>query len=211
MRAAIFQSAVLLFAALPGRFQSCDEEQPICPAADVAAHPESYPELCGDGVSKPRCTSFEPTAPLVLQRLENLADVSHYLVEPPAPLDERCRYWTLETLDADSLRSWVLPTRYGLPMVLPFSRLRSDSKNPGVGQSTMSAYFCSSDIRGSCMVDLVTVFSWTLRSLRDEVFANDFVYATKVFAVRGDGSGTCEGLRVGDFWTGSGELYRPPG
>jgi len=211
MKGAVFQAALVLFAALPGRFQSCDEESSPCPAPDIAAHPENYPELCGDGVTKPRCTSLEPKLPLVLRRLEKLAEVSSYLKEPPAALDERCRYWTLEMLDADAMRSWILPSRFGVPMVLPFARLRSDSRNPAVGLSAMSAYFCSSDIRAGCIVDLVTTMSWTLQGTQDKVFAHDFVYATNVIAARGDCPAGSADSKAGDLWTGSGTLYRPSG
>jgi hypothetical protein len=211
MRTVHAHAVLLLFAALPGRFPSCDRETPPCPASDIAGHPEAYPELCGDGISAPLCTTAEPGSLSILNPVEELVEVSDYLVPPPAPLDNRCRYWVFETVDPAMLRYWVVPFRQGVPTVVPFARIRAGSEAPAAGESAMSAYHCSSDIRGNCIVDLVTVWSWTLRSKADDVFADDYVYATKVFAVRGNCPAGSAGMKVGDVWKGSGTLYRPWG
>jgi len=211
MRTAHLHAVLMIFAALPGRFQSCNNEPPRCPASDIAGNPEAYPELCGDGVSAPLCHTVRPGSLSILNDVEMLVENSVYLEPPPEPLDDRCRYWVFDTVDPAQLRFWVVPLRQGVPTVVPPAQIRVGSKTPAAGESTMSAYQCSSDIRGSCIADLVTAWSWTLRPVDDGIFADDYVYATEVFAMRGNCPAGGGGLKVGDMWKGSGTLYRPGG
>ena len=203
-----------IFAALPGNPRSCsgeEEEEIWCPSQDIAGHPEDYAELCGDTRMDVQCLTTVPKNSNVIRNHEYLTEVSEYLTPPVEIPEMYYRFWKLENVPIGNLRYWTVPFHYGVPIVKPISEFRSDTEWPEESESKMSAYHCSSDVRGECIIDMLTAWSWTLRPIEDPVFADDYVYATKIIALRGNcpvGQGK---HKVGDTWKGYGKLIRPEG
>lgn len=205
---------LFIFAALPGTVKSCsepDQQEIWCPSADIAAHPENYPELCGSTSSDVHCVTTVPENLADLNKYEQFTEVSMYLVPPVEIPHENYLTWKLEKVFNSTIRFWTVPFHYGLPVTVPLSEIRSDSYRLRAYESRMSAYMCTSDTRGGCIIDMLSAWSWTLRHPSDDLFANDYMYATRVMAMRGNCQLGPEKIKVGDVWKGSGKLYRRGG
>lgn len=221
LRAPILAAAIL--ATLPGQLRSCGQDDVACidvrPGQCMVRSFLQDEDLCGGEETAVECFTDMPVG--VNDHLapwEPVAQVATLVVDTEHTAPGAWQrvgswiFWIPRDGDpiAGQMRTRMVPPHHGDPIPIPFAALRGSDEVLQEGVTRMSAYQRTSDIRLGCIINRAVVWTWTLRAMDDDIFADDLDAAVKVVGLEGD----CQQAGLpsqGYTYRLRGKLYRPDG
>lgn len=176
-----------LVATLPGGVRGCNAE--TCPGDALMMSMLDDPDLCGSRSTAVECQVFCPErADLLFWSREGLLEKTSYVnrkSEQGRIGRRRSGYWEFHLEPPTQMRFTLAPAEDGVPVAVPAAALRSSTRKLVVDETRMSVYLLASDIRQGCILDLASVWSWTLKKHDYALFAEDLEASVKVIGRRG--------------------------